>query len=108
MEKTMFDDDQFVPDRQRRQIDAIVHLVMEAVRKHIPDEGNAHKHAVYDLRDALESAGIDIITNEEREKAGLPPRGPKGWTYEELKVLEVKRMEALLRPLPPMIFPAKP
>jgi hypothetical protein len=98
----------YVPDRQRRQIQAIAHLIMDAIGKHIPDDGNSRKHALYDLFDALEKAGIDIITKEDREAAGLAPRGPKGWTVTELQVMEAKRMEALLRPPPPMIFPAKP
>lgn len=94
----------FTPDRQRNQTMAVVHFVMQAIAKHIPDDGPHRKYATRDLFDALQAAGVDIITNEDRAKAGLPPRGPKGWTDHELQILEAKRMEALLSPMPPMIM----
>lgn len=97
----------FAPDRQRMQIQAIAALVMSAVGKHIPDDGSSHKHAVYDLIDALDKAGIEIITADDRAKAGLPPRSFKGWTEQELHILENQRMLAMLSPMPPLIVTAE-
>jgi len=95
----------FTPDRRRHQVMAIVALVMDAIGKHIPDDGHSHKHATYDLLEALDKAGIDIITEEDRARAGLPPRGPKGWTHQELQIMDHKRLMVMLEPLPPMIVP---
>jgi hypothetical protein len=91
------------PDRQRNQTMAVAHFIMQAIGKHIPDDGSSRKYAMYDLVEALDKAGVDIITAEHRANAGLLPRGPKGWTNHELQVLEAKRMEALLSPMPPFI-----
>lgn len=102
MDERTFD---FTPDRRRQQVMAVIALIMDAIGKHIPDDGHSRKHATYDLLDALDGAGIDIITNDDRAKAGLPPRGPKGWTDQELKILDLKRMEAMLAPMPPLIVP---
>lgn len=91
------------PDRQRNQTLAVAHFIMQAIGKHIPDDGSSHKYAMHDLIEALDKAGVDIITAENRVNAGLPPRGPKGWTDHELRILEAKRVEALLAPMPPML-----
>lgn len=81
---------------------AVVHFVMQAIGKYVPN--NDLKYAHRELFDALQAAGVDIITNEDRTKAGLPPRGPMGWTSRELQILEAKWMEALLSPMPPIIM----
>lgn len=96
----------FTPDRQRNQTMAVAHFIMQAIGKHIPDDGSSRKYAMYDLIEALDKAGVDIITAEHRTAAGLPPRGPKGWTDHELRILEAKRMELLLSPMPPLILSA--
>ena len=91
-------------DRQRQQTMAVVHFVMTTVNKYIsPDE---REYAYHELFEAIQKAGVDIITADHRAAAGLPPRGPKGWTDHELQVLEAKRMEMLLAPHPPMIISA--
>lgn len=92
------------PDRQRMQTMAMVAFVMNAIGKHIPDDGSSHKRATYDLFDALQNAGVDVITAEHRKAAGLPPRGPMGWTDQELHIMEQKRIEAMLSPMPIMVF----
>lgn len=94
----------FTIDRQRQQTMAVVHFVMQAIGKHIPDDGSSRKHATYDLFDALDKAGVEIITAEHRVATGLPPRGPKGWTNQELQIMEAKRMQAMLAPMPSFIM----
>lgn len=93
----------FTPDRQRQQVMAVAHLAMQAVRKHIPEA--LWKRATLDLCEALDAAGIDIITAEDRAKAGLEPRSAKGWTPTELQIMDAKRVEAMLGPIQPLIVP---
>jgi len=50
--------------------------------------------------------GVEVLTDADREAAGLPPRGPHGWTIEELMALERRRLEVLTRPLT-MTMPAQ-
>lgn len=90
------------PDRQRQQTMAVVHFVMNSVSKYIsPDE---REYAYHELFEAIQKAGVDIITAEHRANAGLPPRSPKGWTDYEMQVIEAKRMEALLKPMPHFVI----
>lgn len=93
------------PDRQSNQTMAVTHFVMKALDEYIPRD--LQKYATRALFDALQEAGVDIITNENRIEAGLPPRGPKGWTDWELKVLDLKRQEAMLAPMQPLILPQR-
>ena len=95
----------FTPDRQRNQTMAVVHFVMTTMNKFISPDDRDYAHR--ELFEAIQKAGVDIITSEHRASAGLPPRSPMGWTDHELKVLEMKRMEALLAPIPPMIMTAQ-
>jgi len=57
--------------------------------------------------DCLWRSGAEIITDIDRHDADLPPRGNNGWTNEHLRILEMKRTEALLGPIPPIILKEK-
>jgi hypothetical protein len=50
------------------------------------------------IRDVLMEVGADLITDHDRSEAGLPPRGPDGWTVQELHAIERRRLEALYAP----------
>lgn len=43
--------------------------------------------------------GVEVLTDHTRAEAGLPARGPDGWTMEELAALERSRLHMLLKPL---------
>ncbi len=92
----------FTIDRQQRQTMAVVHFIMSTINKYIPPEDR--EYARHDLFEAIQKAGVEIITAENRAAAGLPPRGPKGWTDHELHIMEAKRIEAMLAPMPPIIM----
>lgn len=96
---------QFRPDRRRAQINCMVALVMDAIGKHIPDDGSSHKRATYDLMDALYKTGASFFTEEDRRQAGLMPRDETGWTREEFQIMDSKLTMAMLEPIPPMIVP---
>lgn len=70
-----------------------------------------HPSALDDLRRDLlefcEREGIEILTDQDRKFAGLPPRGPLGWTEQELQILELRRQEVMLSPLAPVIMEKK-
>ena len=50
------------------------------------------------LTDLLMEKGLEVISDYDREQAGLPRRGPDGWTADELVALEKSRLEMLFRP----------
>ena len=76
---------------------SVVSGIMEIVGRHAP---GADKYSIYrELVESFEKQGVEIVTDHTRQEAGLPPRGPLGWTAAELVALEQARLEALLRPL---------
>jgi len=82
----------------------LLHLIFDTIRPHIRDDeqGRSYdreKQIFNDLSKLLESHGAEIITDQIREEAGLPARGPDGWTMEELHALEKRRLELLTAPV---------
>lgn len=92
------------PDRRRAQINAMVALVMNAIGKHIPDDGSSRRRAVHDLMDALHKTGASFFTEQDRIAAGLSPRDDYGWTREELVAMDLRITRAMLEPMPPMFL----
>jgi hypothetical protein len=85
-------------DMRKARIMPLVHAILEIVRPHLNDERDLSR--IYDeLAQKLYEAGAEIVTDDIRAQAGLPPRGPDGWTDEDLRALELARLNNLLRPL---------
>jgi hypothetical protein len=49
---------------------------------------------------ALYRAGAEIITEQDRASAGLPPRDENGWTEEELSIMELHLRAMMLAAVP--------
>lgn len=75
--------------------------IMRIVRKYLCDHDGTkgHKGATQDLMEVLYESGAEVITDADRAVAGLPARGPYGLTAEELGILEMRRVEAMLGPV---------
>ena len=69
-----------------------------------PPDRDLMRDLHYELLEAMERHGAEIVSDFDRQEFGLPPRGPDGWTMEEIVALEQRRMEMLTRPIPPMII----
>ena len=90
------------PNLRRIRAQSLVAQILQIVGKHMSDEDRRRKamrDLTYELFEAMEKAGVQIVTDETRREAGLPPRGPEGWTIEELCALEERRLEALGAPI---------
>ena len=94
-----------VPERRRRWAHAVTSHIMHMIGKYLCDHGDAHgaRDASSELFEALYESGAYIVTDSDRTAAGLLPRGPYGFTQEELAIMEAKRVQAMLGPMPPMI-----
>lgn len=55
------------------------------------------------LFEVFMAEGVEVLTDYTRQELGLPPRGPDGWTAEEVLALEARRLEAMLTPMPHFI-----
>jgi hypothetical protein len=48
--------------------------------------------------EVMSEQGVEVLTDYDRKQLGLPPRGPDGWTVEEIMALEQSRLELLTQP----------
>lgn len=87
---------------RRRRSDMLTHEVMRRLERYIDRDAISAAHS--QLRELFEEQGVDILTDYDRKEYGLPPRGPDGWTVEEIVALEQRRLELMYAPMPPMIL----
>lgn len=80
--------------RARDMAMAVIHALEDFIPR------SARGGAYNALLAMLEQSGAEVITDDVRKAAGLPPRGPYGTTAEELHAMENYRLRALLAPLP--------
>lgn len=62
-------------------------------------EDNAYKEIGGKLMELFSAAGVEIITDADRARWGLPPRGPDGLTVDEAVKIEQARLDAMYRPI---------
>lgn len=92
-------------DHRRMRANALTAHIMHAIGKYLYRHGEVDgaREASRALFEMLYESGADIITDLDRSLAGLPVRDHSGLTRDELSIMEAKRIEAMLRPMPPMI-----
>lgn len=100
-------------DRRRYRADVISANMMQIVSKHLgrmmpSGYAGASELIMSDIQSELSgllrSHGAEIISDADRAAFGLPPRGPDGWTQEEIVALERRRLEVMSQP-PVMVKP---
>lgn len=98
--------DRLEVEHRRNKANALTAHVLNVIGKYLCDHGDArgHRDASRDLMQMFYESGADIITDADRSAAGLPARGPSGLTAEELRILEARRIEMMLKPMPPMFL----
>lgn len=80
--------------RADQAVTSILHYILD---RYVPSACREDAHR--DLYQKFMEAGAEILTDAHRQEAGLPPRGPDGWTLEEIIALEKHRLEMLTKPL---------
>jgi hypothetical protein len=92
-------------DKRRLRAMALTSMIMQIVGKYVPrdQERDCMRDLHYELQEAMEKAGAEIVSDYDRQQWGLSPRGPDGWTMEEIVELEKRRLELMYAPMPPMI-----
>jgi len=83
----------------------VVHALDKILGENDP-ECRAHQRASEALYELFYKAGAEIVDDSLRFECGLPNRDLKGWTAHELSILEAKRIETLLGPVPPLVVRA--
>lgn len=98
--------DDFTPDMRRMRTEQFVAEVMRVVSPYIcdPDARGREEAEVYRrLIDHFWTVGIDFVSDHIRAQVGLPLRNDRGWTPQELRVMEDLRIEAMMRPVRPIL-----
>lgn len=89
---------------RKRRADQIVAMLMTTLSPVVDRiERGESRHPRSDvwgtLHEAFFESGAELLTDALRTEIGLPPRGPHGWTAEEIFELERRRLEVLKRPI---------
>jgi hypothetical protein len=97
-------------DLRRMRADQLAHAIFRKVqpRLHGEDEDRIDRDVFYAILEVLYEAGVEVITDWQRAELGLPPRGPDGWTDDEVRAMEAMRMKALLQPISMQLHPLAP
>jgi len=88
------------PDLRRIRAEHLTAAILQEIRPLLPRESERYMErdiheAIYKL---LWRTGVDVISDSDRLAAGLPERGNLGYTHEELRIMEARRMELMLNP----------
>jgi len=97
-------------DKRRLRAMVLTSQIMQIVGKHVPydRERDILRDISYALQEAMKKVGAEIVSDFDRQQYGLPPRGPDGWTMEEIMELEKRRFEIMYATRPPMIVASSP
>lgn len=95
----------FTPDHRTRRADILLHHIFHVIDKYIPSnkDHDLRRKCHRELHELLYVAGAEIVTDHDRAFAGLSMRGTKGWTLEEIRILEHKRFEAMIATISPIM-----
>ncbi len=70
--------------------------ILRAIEPHLRDDVRLDD-VCHEIVKMLHDAGAEVLTDHDRQMAGLQPRDDHGWTPEELIALERHRLEIMLR-----------
>lgn len=95
------------PELRRTRAHQLTAHIMSIVAPHLCDHGERHsaRNVSRALFEAVYESGAEVITDADRAVAGLPARGPHGLTADELHIIEARRIQTMLAPMPPFLMP---
>lgn len=88
-----------LPDRRRQRAMGLAREVFHRIERFLTP--GDERFAMDAIMDAFTDAGVEVLTDHVREDIGLEPRGPDGWTLQEIIALERVYLERLTSPPPP-------
>ena len=71
---------------------------------YVAQQGGKHRDAK-PLKGFGGAGVVEIVSDFDRQQYGLTPRGPDGWTMEEIVELEKRRLELMFAPMPTHVMP---
>lgn len=93
-------------DHRKRRAEAIASAIMHEIDDFIAPISSRR---VWDkIIEVLMAHGAEVLTDYDREQMGLPPRGPDGWTLDEIMAWDKRMLDAMLAPVPSMLILKEP
>lgn len=86
------------PNRRHQKAMNLTAHVMHVIEKHLRAD-TRFGDVARELNDLFYAAGVDVITEADRIKAGLAPRNHNGLTLEEIAILDARFKLAMMEPL---------
>lgn len=84
------------PLRQVRA-ESLAHAVFSAIEQYVDPRDT--RHCIYAIAKLFTEKGVEVLTDLDRERYGLPPRDENGWTQQDIVVLEILRSLAIIKPV---------
>lgn len=87
-------------NRRYMRAQQLTAAIMNLLKDHIETHGDEdhHREAHYKLLALFSENGFEVVTDGDRERAGVEPRDEKGWTATEMVEMERRIMDAMLTP----------
>lgn len=76
---------------------SVAHAIMQAIDPLLEWDNRRRVHDA--VIGVLMEKGVEVVTDYDRDRYGLPPRGPDGWTAQEIHAIEAARLALLYRPM---------
>lgn len=97
------------PDKRKIRADAVASHVMHRIsdmlyKSDVDGKQNLPKKVHEAILEILMAEGIEVLTDYDRMLMSLPARDAFGWTDDEIKVYENRKLEAMLKSFPHMII----
>lgn len=84
------------PLRQMRA-ESLAHAVFSAIEQYVDPRDT--RHCIYAIAKLFTEKGVEVLTDFDRDRYGLPPRDETGWTQQDIVALESLRSLALSKPI---------
>ncbi len=95
----------FLPDYRFARADVVASHISHALAPlldRLDPKGPVRDKDIYRvIRETLTAVGVEVLTDYHRAEMGLPPRGPNGWTEDEIHLYEKRLSHAMRTTIPP-------
>lgn len=99
--------DKLMPRLRMIRADRLLAEVLHVIGKHMPPgPDDSTRDIARDLEEMFFRAGVEVITDTDRAEAGLPRRNGFGFTHVEMRIMEHRRLEVMMRPMTPRFIPS--
>lgn len=97
-------EDRYRLNLRRQRAEAMTAAILNEISPFM-DYEDRRRDIYYAIFELLNKEGAEVITDHTRQELGLPPRDGYGWTADEIRAYEMRRLELLLRPSTMLVDP---